>query len=298
MTTMTIEQREAEWGFGEGEEIAPGLLAQQLLGGGTRYEAHLAFDERLHHLVVVKVLRPDRVVDESAVLGLRGEAEVLASVNHPAIARLLRPAVDAERPHIVLEFVDGPRLSTLVRRFGPLEVEQAAALAVEVASALHYLHGLEVVHLDVKPKNLIMGAPPRLIDLSIARSFDAAASLDAPIGTDAYMAPEQCVPSPGRVGPAADVWGLGVTLYEALAGTPAFPRGSHEGGALLEDRFPQLVNGVAPLPIHVAGELRDVVEAAMASEPGDRPSAAEVADAVEPLLRRPRRLVLNLLKPR
>lgn len=298
MTTMTTEKREAEWGFGEGEEIAPGLLAQQLLGGGTRYEAHLAFDERLHHLVVVKVLRPDRVVDESAVHGLRGEAKVLASVNHPAIARMLRAAVDTERPHIVLEFVDGPRLSTLIRRFGPLEVEQAAALAVEVASALHYLHGLGVVHLDVKPKNLIMGAPPRLIDLSIARSFVAASSLDVPVGTDAYMAPEQCVPSPGRVGPAADVWGLGVTLYEALAGKPAFPRGSREGGALLEERFPQLVNRIAPLPRHVADELRNVVEAALAFEPADRPSAAEVADAVEPLLRRPRRLVLNLLKPR
>lgn len=298
MTTMTIERREAQWGFAEGEEIAPGLLAQQLLGGGTRYEAHLAFDERLHHLVVVKVLRPGRVADGDAVLGLRGEAEVLGSLNHPAIARLLRPEVDAERPHIVLEFVDGPRLSTLIRRFGPLETEQAASLAVEVASALHYLHGLGIVHLDVKPKNLIMGAPPRLIDLSIARSFAAAAALDAPIGTDAYMAPEQCVPSPGRVGPAADVWGLGVTLYEALAGKPAFPRGSREGGALLEDRFPQLVHGIEPLPIHVADELRNAVEAAMAVDPVERPTAAEVADAVEPLLRRPRRLVLNLLKPR
>ena len=298
MTTMTIEQPETEWGFGEGDEIAPGLLAQQLLGGGTRYEAYVAFDERLHHLVVVKVLRPGRVGDVDAARGLRGEAEMLAAIAHPAITRLLRSAVDADRPHVVLELVDGPRLSTLIRRYGPLEVEQAAALAVEVASALHYLHGLGVVHLDVKPKNLIMGAPPRLIDLSIARTLAAASELDEPVGTDAYMAPEQCVPSPGRVGPAADVWGLGVTLFEALAGEPAFPAGSREGGALLEERFPQLVHGVAPLPIHVAGELREVVEAALAFEPADRPSPADVAEGVGPLLQRPRRLVLNRLKPR
>lgn len=298
MTTMTIERRETEWGFGAGDEIASGLLAQQLLGGGTRYEAYLAFDERLHHLVVVKVLRPDRMADESAVHGLRGEAEVLASLNHPAIARLLRSGVDADRPHIVLEFVDGPRLSTLIRRFGPLEVEQAAALVVEVASALHYLHRRGFVHLDVKPKNLIMGAPPRLIDLSIARSLAAAADLDVPVGTDAYMAPEQCTPSPGRVGPGADVWGLGVTLYEALAGKPAFPSGSCEGGALIEERFPQLIHGVTPLPVRVADELKTAVKVSLAFEPVDRPSAAEVADVVEPLLQRPRRLVLNLLKPR
>jgi serine/threonine-protein kinase len=298
MTTMTIERTVSEWEFAPGEALAPGLTAQQLLGGGTRYEAYLAFDERLHHLVVVKVLRPDRVRDERAIHGLRGEAEVLASVNHPAIARLLRSGVDAERPHVVLEHVDGPRLSTLVRRFGPLEVEQAAALAVEVASALHYLHGAGIVHLDVKPKNLIMGAPPRLIDLSVARSVASAAELDVPVGTDAYMAPEQCLPSPGRVGSPADVWGLGVTLYEALAGRSAFPEGSREGGALPEERFPQLVRGVPALPRHVASELRSVVEAALAVEPRDRPSAADVADCVEPLLRRPRRLVLNRLKPR
>jgi eukaryotic-like serine/threonine-protein kinase len=298
MTTTMIERTGSAWDLREGEEIAPGLTAQQLLGGGTRYEAYLAFDERLHHLVVVKVLRPDRAEDLRAIRGLRDEAGVLAQVNHPAIARLLRSGVDAERPHVVLEHVEGPRLSTLVRRFGPLELEQAAALAVEVASALHYLHGVGVVHLDVKPKNLIMGAPPRLIDLSVARSIGAASELDVPVGTDAYMAPEQCAPSPGRVGPPADVWGLGVTLYESLAGEPAFPDGSREGGALPEDRFPQLVREVRPLPRHVASELRSVVGAALSPEPRDRPAAAEVAEGVEPLLRRPRRLVLNRLKPR
>jgi serine/threonine protein kinase len=150
----------------------------------------------------------------------------------------------------------------------------------------------------VKPKNLIMGAPPRRIDLSIARSFASAANLDSPVGTDAYMAPEQCVTSLVGVGPAADVWGLGVTLYEALAGKPAFPVGSREEAAPPEERFPQLVRDVAPLPIHVADELKTAVDAALVREPADRPSAAEVADVVEPLLRRPRRLALNRLKPR
>ena len=295
--TTTIERGES-WQAQEGEEIAPGLSALRLLGGGTRYEAYLAFDERLHHVVVVKVLRPSRTREEAALRGLRSEAGVLARLNHPAIARLLRNGVDDERPHIVLEHVEGPRLSTLIRRFGPLESEQAAPLTVEIASALHYMHGLGLVHLDIKPKNLIMGAPPRLIDLSIARTTVAAAELRAPIGTDAYMAPEQVRPAQGRVGPAADVWGLGVTLYEALAGVPAFPRASDAPGASLEERYPQLVQTPPRLADRVPVELAEASLAALAFEPAERPSAAEISDVVEPLLLRRRRFVLNQLKPR
>lgn len=296
--TMTIERLAAGWGFAEGDEIASGLWAQQLLGGGSRYEAYLAFDKRLHHLVIVKVLRPSRVADEGAVQGLVDEADVLASVSHPAIARLLRAEVDAERPYIVLEFIEGPRMSTLIRRFGPLATEQTAPVAVEVASALHYLHDLGFVHLDVKPKNLIMGAPPCLIDLSIARSLEAAASLRIPVGTDAYMAPEQCEPEQGLVGPAADVWGLGATLYEALVGEPAFPRSTETAGASPTKRWPQLERAPAALPVWIPTELSEVIEAALAYAAADRPTARGVAEAVEPLLRRPRRLVLNQLKPR
>jgi serine/threonine-protein kinase len=296
--TITAEERREAWGLQEGDEIALGLSALRLLGGGSRYEAYLAFDERLHHVVVVKVLRPARSEDDGALRGLRSEVEVLARLNHPAIARLFRSGIDEARPHIVLEHVEGPRLSTLVRRFGPLESEQAAPLAVEVASALHYMHGLGFLHLDVKPKNLIMAAPPRLIDLSIARSFAAAARLTVPIGTDAYMAPEQCRPAPGLVGPAADVWGLGVTLYEALAGKPAFPRGSDDPDASVEERYPQLTHEPAPLPERVPAELAQAAFAALAFELADRPTAREIAESVEPLLLRRRRLVLNQLKPR
>lgn len=296
--TMTIERPAAAWELGEGDEIAPGLFVQQLLGGGSRHEAYLAFDERLHHLVVVKVLRPSRVADDGAIQGLLDESDVLASVCHPAIARLLRAQVDADRPHIVLEFIEGPRLSTLIRRFGPLATEQAAPLVVEVASALHYLHGLGFVHLDVKPKNLIMGAPPRLIDLSISRSLEAAASLRIPLGTDAYMAPEQCQPEQGLIGPAADVWGLGATLYEAVVGEPAFPRNMETAGGSPAERWPQLERAPAALPVGIPTELSEVTEAALAYAAADRPTAREVAESVEPLLRRRRRLVLNQLKPR
>jgi len=286
------------WGFIEGEEIAPGLLALDLLGGGSRYEAYLAFDERLRYVVVVKVLRPDHVDDGPALRGLRREADILASLNHPVIIRLLDARPDCDRPYLVLELADGPRVSTIIRRFGRLDLEQAAPLAVELASALHYLHSQDLVHLDIKSKNAILGSPPRLIDLSIARRIGDAARLHVPIGTDAYMAPEQCRSTAhSPVGPPADIWGLGVTLHESVAGCLPFPRGVDDDDAPLEERFPQLISDPEPVPTGVPEPLADAIRASLEANPEHRPTAGEVADMVEPLLSTPRRFVLKALRP-
>src|SRR5690606_26629994 len=148
--------------------------------------------------------------------------------------------------HLVLEHLEGPRLSTLIRRYGPLPPEQLVPLAVQLASALHYMHAEGVVHLDVKPSNTIMGAPPRLIDLSVARDFEELPGLRRAVGTDSHMAPEQCLPRElGPVGPAADVFGLGVTLYRAATGERPFPRG--DAGGERAARWPQLEHDPAPL---------------------------------------------------
>ena len=103
------------------------------------------------------------------------------------------------------------------------------------------------MHLDVKPDNLVMGAPPRLIDFSVSRGLAAAARCAKPVGTDAYMAPEQCDRSRGALGPPVDVFGLGATLYRALTGERAFPRpGGARSSADPAVRFPQLTREPAP----------------------------------------------------
>ncbi|WP_238694258.1 serine/threonine-protein kinase [Nocardioides daphniae] len=201
---------EDSWGLAPGEALTPELTVMRRLGGGSSYEAWLAFDELTFAPVVVKVLRPSKVGDERAHAALEREAVALAAVNHPVVVRGLRHTSTGPRPHLVLEQADGPRLSTLVRRHGPLQEQQYLPLALDVASVLHYLRHVGYVHLDIKPSNIIMGAPARVIDLSVARPVTEAAALRTPIGTDAYMAPEQC--DPGRLGgptPASDVWGLG-----------------------------------------------------------------------------------------
>lgn len=272
------------WGLREGDLITPELTAQRRLGGGSAYEAYLAFDEVTLSPVVVKLVRPDQVTDSGTLRGLRREVECLTLVNHPVVVRQLRHVVDGERPHVVLECVDGPRLSSLIRRHGRLSEQQYLPLAVDVAAALHYFRHLDLCHLDIKPSNVIMGAPARLIDLSVARSGARAAALDAPIGTDFYMAPEQCLPGEiGYAGVASDVWGLGATLFHAVAGYRAFDEGDPDAERA-EERWPQLVDEPHRLPAGVPAAVAKVLDACLARRAQDRPEPRDVAEALEPVL--------------
>ncbi|MFC6152068.1 serine/threonine-protein kinase [Nocardioides yefusunii] len=262
-----------------GDRITPDLTAVRLLGGGSAFEAWLAFDELTHLPVVVKVLRPDLRSNAVAREALAREVRALAEINHPVVVRGLRHDLEGERPHVVLENIDGPRLSTLVRRYGPLQPQQYLTLGIDLAAALHYLGRTGWVHLDVKPSNIIMGAPARLIDLSVARRATDAAALTTPVGTDPWMAPEQCAPREWAVpGAASDVWALGATLHTAISGTRPFPDASPE------NRFPQLALAPTRLDARVPAPVREVVEACLALRCEDRPQAAEIADALEPVL--------------
>jgi eukaryotic-like serine/threonine-protein kinase len=219
----------SSWGFHEGEQIVPGRTVVDLLGSGLRYETYLAWDEHLRALVVAKVVLPGLVGDRDAMSGLAGEAALLERLAHPMLPRSFGARLDGDRPHLVLEHIEGPRLSTLIRRFG-LILEQFLPLALNLCAALHYISREKVVHLDVKPSNVIMAGAPRLIDLSVARTFDQLGALTSPVGTDAYMSPEQCDPRRfGEIGPATDVWGLGATLYEALVRERPFPSDGRTG---------------------------------------------------------------------
>jgi eukaryotic-like serine/threonine-protein kinase len=272
------------WGFATGDLITPELTAMKLLGGGSAYEAYLAFDEITYAPVVVKVLRPTELADEHSLHGLCREAATLAAVNHPVVVRGLRHDPDGERPHLVLENIDGPRLSTLIRRHGRLAEQQYLPLAIEVASALHYFRNVDVCHLDIKPSNVIMGAPARLIDLSVARPAAEAATITGSIGTDFYMSPEQCDPDrydgPGH---ASDVWGLGATLFEAVAGYLPFDEGQRDADDLTA-RFPQLVDPPYELPEGVPDEVAKILYAALEPNPADRPLPHEIAGSLEPVL--------------
>jgi serine/threonine protein kinase len=265
------------WNFEAGDRISPGRHALKLLGGGDRYEAYLAWDERLYIPVVAKLLRPHLVADTGARAAIAAEADALEHLQHPVLVRSFGSVLTGDRPHLILEFLDGPRLSTLVRKYGPLAAEQLVPLVRQLCSALQFMAVEGWVHFDVKPRNIVMTGSPRLIDLSVARPVDAARRIRRPVGTDAYMAPEQCDPARfGQIGPAADVWGLGATLFEALTGRQAFP-------ATGEERFPQLRSAPPALPDKAPPELAAAIDACLRDDPASRPTAVELDGMVEPL---------------
>jgi serine/threonine protein kinase len=282
---MSSIRRADSWQLAEGDAITPELTATRLLGGGSAYEAFLAFDEITYGPVVVKLVRPNLVDDDETLRGLDREATALDVANHPVVVRGLRREPDGPRPHLVLEFVEGPRLSRLIRRHGRLSEQQYLPLAVDIASSLHYFRHADVCHLDIKPSNIIMGSPARLIDLSVARPAHRAAEITGLIGTDDYMAPEQAVPGRGGHVPgyASDVWGLGATLFHAIAGSKPFPQGDPTSGVPAE-RHPQLVGLLGELPPGVPDEVRKVVEATLERDPEHRPLPSEIIQALEPVV--------------
>ena len=294
---MAREPLHSRWEFRQEDEIVPGLTALQLLGGGLRYEAYLAWHDRLRQLVVAKVVRPDLVEDASTLAGLQREIELLERLNHPIVVRSFGGDAGGARPHVVLEHLEGPRLSSLKRQHGPLLLEQLVPLAIEISAALHYLAAEGLVHLDVKPSNIIMGGPPRLIDLSVARTFEQCATLRSPVGTDAYMAPEQASVATEQLGPPADVWGLGATLHEGVTGKRPFPKGRRDSN-VPEERFPQLSEDPGELPPRVPAALAESIMACLARDPAARPTPAELGDRLQHVLTDLPKPRLSSLKPR
>ena len=280
--TATVEPKTG-WKFETGAEIVPGRSAQSLLGGGERFEAYVAWNERLMTPTVLKVLRPAFVDDERARRQMRREGELLGSLNHPGLTRLFDMDAEGPRPFLEIEYVEGPRLSTLIRRHGRLNPEQAFPLGRQLAATLHFLHAEGWLHLDVKPSNIIMGPTPRLIDLSVARRIDRARLINGHVGTDAYMSPEQADPDRwATIGPKSDVWGLAATLYYAVAKRVPHSKGRRDGGGA--ERFPQLVEQPVELdPIRHSPGLSELIMACLVRTPAARPSVAELFDRFDEL---------------
>jgi serine/threonine protein kinase len=220
---------------------------------------------------------------------------MLERLRHPVLVRSFGAELSGPRPHVVLEHLEGPRLSTLIRKYGPLPSEQLLPLGLQLCAAAHYMAARGVVHLDIKLSNIIMGAPARLIDMSVARTTEDCLRLRSAVGTDSYMSPEQCRPgAAAAVGPPADVWGIGVTLYRSLTGERPFEKGDAEATEP-EARWPQTV--AAPRPLE-GGPVADAIMTCLAFDPADRPTAAELAAELEPALDALPKPWVSKLRPR
>jgi eukaryotic-like serine/threonine-protein kinase len=256
--------------LGEGAAIAPGYRVLGHIHRSNVLDVYDAWSDERDCRVVVKTLRPDRRADAGARRRLLAEGRLLERLSHPHIVRGYA-TLRAPRPAVVMETLTGETLAHLVdRRRRPLAAAELAHLGLQLGSALGYLHRAGIVHLDLKPSNVVAeGGRAKLLDMSVARR---PGRVRAGTGTWCYMAPEQA--RGGQVGPAADVWGLGVVLWEAACGDTPFGDDSVE--------YPQLEHRAPPLRTRrrLPRELTEAVDACLAPDPQGRPPLEAVRDAL------------------
>jgi eukaryotic-like serine/threonine-protein kinase len=264
------------WEYAPGDELLPGKHAIACLGDGMRTESWLAWDAARWAPVVVKVARPGHVTSDATVRALAREADAHRRLIHPALQRMLEDGAGATMPHLVLEYIQGPTLAGLVAQRGRLNAVDVVRLGLQIASVLHYAHGEGLLHLDVKPGNVVLRAGQAvLIDLGFVRPVGWAPPDASPRGSWRHMAPEQCRGEPSTE--RTDLFGLGTVLYEVATGQRAFQS--------TEECMEQLERAATPARTH-APELPDDLDALIGSllerDPSRRPSsAADVLAALD-----------------
>ena len=292
-----------------GEYLAPGFRVIEHLSRTRRLDTFEVWSEERACSCVAKTLRPDRRGDERARAALEQEGRLLVELTHPHIVRgyelLTEPELIA-----VMETLDGETVAHLVdRNPDGLPAGDVAWLGIHLASALRYLHGRGLLHLDVKPSNVVAdGGRAKLIDLSLARP---PGRYSPGVGTWCNLAPEQA--RGDFLGAAADTWGLGTVLYEAATGRAAFdddeswtddvseePTGASEEpagesahtwdtGEQLAAGYPQLAAPAPPVAAQrddLPEDIAAAIDACLAPAPEDRPALDELVEiltAAQPL---------------
>ncbi|WP_067811421.1 serine/threonine-protein kinase [Actinomadura kijaniata] len=243
------------------------------LGEGGQGVVYLARDPaRKDRPVTVKLLRGGRAATARARGRFVKEAAAARQVTGRHTARVLDADVTGDRPYIVSEYVEGPTLQDVVADRGPLRGDRLRRTALGSAAALAAIHRAGVVHRDFKPGNVVLGpGGPKVIDFGIARTADATTLTTGPVGTPAYMAPEQIEDEP--VGPPADVFAWGATIVYAATGRPPFGTGPNAAVMRrITTRRPDLGD--------LEGPLRELAARCLDKNPAARPTARQLVRAL------------------
>ncbi|TMK89945.1 MAG: serine/threonine protein kinase [Actinobacteria bacterium] len=246
------------------------------LGNGGMGEVFEATDLTLHRSVAVKLMSPSLVQDEPARARFLREARALAQVNSPNVVAVYDAGEDAERPYLVMEFVEGTTLERELVGSGRVEPARAVAVATDIASGLAAAHERGIVHRDVKPSNVFLTPTDaaKIGDFGIARLErpDATLTLTGQtFGSPPYMAPEQA--TGGKVDARADLYSLGCVLFQMLVGRRPFS--GDDAVSLVYQQVHSTPPRVDSLVPTVPAELGALVAGLMAKDPGDRPASAE-----------------------
>ena len=254
------------------------------LGSGAMGTVWSGYDDVLQRRVAVKELKVPPGVPEQEARDLRErimrEARALGGLSHPNVITVFDVVVDDGQPVVVLELVPSRNLATMIGENGALTAGQAAVVGFATAGGLRAAHRAGITHRDVKPGNVLIADDGRvkLTDFGIARN-----SADAPmtsvglvLGSPAYIAPEVAAGQP--VTPAADLWGLGATLFAAVEGRPPYDVHGDPVSTITE-----VVDGEVPRP-RGSGPVVDVIAALMVKDPARRMPLEEVRQRLRPLI--------------
>lgn len=249
-------------------------LGEPIAAGGVG-QVWRAADLLLDREVAVKLLRPEYADHPDTLERFRAEAKHAGSLTHPCVARVYDygSAGPALPPYLVMEYVNGPSLADMLA-VDPVHPVLALDVAAQAAAGLDAAHRIGLVHRDIKPGNILIGADGlvKITDFGIAHAAGSA-PITGPglvMGTTQYMAPERI--AGGQATPASDLYALGILIYECLTGVPPFDGGTAEVMA------GHLYLPMPPLPAGVPPELDELIARLTAKDPAARLSdAAEVA---------------------
>ena len=204
------------------------------LGTGGSSQVFRAYDQVALRPVALKILDRGAAADRGLRDAFVKEARALAALSHPNIVRILGGGDTEGVPFIVMELVEGPSLAERLQR-GPLSLGEASRIATQIASALAFAHAQGIVHGDLKPANVLLthDDTAKLTDFGLTRTLVASGATQQLFATAQYVAPERVEGKPA--GPAADVYGLGLVLYEMLIGRPPFE--SEQADVLIRDHL-------------------------------------------------------------
>ncbi len=258
-----------------GDELGGRYRLINAIGRGGSATVYLAEDSSLQRKVAVKVLHEALAADESFLARFRSEARAAASMSHPHVLAV-HDWSDEEVPFLVMEYLGGGSLRSLLDTGTLLSPSQAISVGLEACRGLHYAHRENLVHRDIKPANLLFGddARLRIADFGLARAI-ADAGWTEPgniVGTARYASPEQA--QGNRLTAASDVYSLGLVLIEALTGEVPFSADTNIGMLMARvDRDVEVPDDLPP-------KLAEVVQAMTRRDPSERPDSAEAGVAL------------------